>query len=82
MPWCDECNRYLSPSTVRSDGSCPSCDRLVAPGGARQAGEANVDDDADALDPLPWHFKLLVGAIALYLGYRAYQGVEWIVGLL
>jgi hypothetical protein len=28
---------------------------------------------------LPWHFKMLVGAIALYLGYRAFQGIEWLV---
>jgi len=39
------------------------------------------DPDAAAapLEPLPWHFKLLVGAIALYLGWRGVQGVEWIV---
>jgi hypothetical protein len=34
------------------------------------------------LDPLPWHFKLLLGALAVYLGYRAFQGVEWLVGVL
>lgn len=28
---------------------------------------------------MPWHFKMLVGAIALYLGYRAFQGIEWLV---
>jgi hypothetical protein len=27
----------------------------------------------------PWHFKLLVVAVALYLGYRAWQGVDWVV---
>ena len=27
----------------------------------------------------PWHFKLLVAALVLYLGFRAVQGVEWIV---
>ena len=32
--------------------------------------------------PLPWHFKLLVGAIALYLGWRAFQGVDWLVAQL
>ena len=26
----------------------------------------------------PWHFKLLVAAVALYLAYRAWQGVEWV----
>ncbi len=26
----------------------------------------------------PWHFKVLLGGITVYLGYRAYQGVEWL----
>jgi hypothetical protein len=28
----------------------------------------------------PWHFKLLLVAVALYLGWRAVQLVEWLVG--
>lgn len=43
------------------------------------AGEHVAEDEP--LDPLPWHFKLLVAAIAVYLGYRAFQGIEWLVGL-
>ena len=27
---------------------------------------------------VPWHFKLLVVALIIYLGYRAFQGVEWV----
>jgi hypothetical protein len=27
----------------------------------------------------PWHFKALLGGIVVYLGYRAYQGVEWLL---
>jgi len=38
------------------------------------------DDLDEARDPVPWHFKLLLGAIALYLGYRALQGLEWVFG--
>jgi hypothetical protein len=77
MPWCASCERFLSPSTVRVDGSCPECGKSVDPG----AAHASVVDDEheDKLDPLPWHFKLLVGAVALYLGYRAFQGIEWLV---
>jgi hypothetical protein len=26
----------------------------------------------------PWHFKMLLGGLVIYLGYRAYQGVEWL----
>jgi len=29
--------------------------------------------------PFPWHLKLLAGAAAVYLGYRAWQGVVWVV---
>lgn len=27
----------------------------------------------------PWHFKLLMAALVLYLGFRAVQGVEWLL---
>jgi hypothetical protein len=28
---------------------------------------------------VPWHFKLLLVALVVYLGYRAAQGIEWVV---
>jgi len=36
------------------------------------------DPPPDDSVPLPWHFKALVAAIVLYLGWRAFQGVEWL----
>jgi hypothetical protein len=27
----------------------------------------------------PWHFKVLVGTVAVYLGWRTVQGIEWVV---
>lgn len=27
----------------------------------------------------PWHFKLLVVAVVVYLGWRAVQGVLWVI---
>ncbi len=30
----------------------------------------------------PWHFKLLVVSVVIYLGWRAWQGVEWVLGKL
>ena len=27
----------------------------------------------------PWYFKLIVVATVVYLGYRAFQGVTWVV---
>jgi hypothetical protein len=83
VPWCSECDRFLSPASVRTDGSCPRCGRAVDPGQAK--APATVADPADPVDseplePVPWHFKLLLGAVALYLGYRAFQGIEWLLG--
>ena len=86
MPWCETCDRFLSPPTVRADGTCPECGRAVDPGGptpgvraVRRPRRHATDDDED-LPPIPWHLKLLAGAVAVYLGYRALQGIEWLVG--
>ena len=29
---------------------------------------------------VPWHFWILVVAAALYLGWRAIQGIQWLLG--
>ncbi len=81
VPWCPQCDQYLAPPRVRADGTCPTCgvDRRPRRCAARAGARRPAADEP--LDPLPWHFKLLLGAVALYLGYRALQGVEWLVGL-
>jgi hypothetical protein len=58
-----------------ADGTCPTCGRPVDPGG----GHASEDDEG--LGPVPWHLKLLLGALAVYLGWRAWQGIEWLAHL-
>ena len=79
VPWCPTCDRFLSPSTVLADGACPTCGRSVDPGAAHAAPEAMAETaDDDELGPIPWHLKVLAGALALYLGYRAWQGIEWV----
>jgi hypothetical protein len=55
----------------------------VDPGRAQLAAaapDAEAGEDDDELGPLPWHLKLLACALAVYLGYRAYQGIEWVFG--
>jgi hypothetical protein len=90
VPWCTPCDRFLSPSTVRTDGTCPSCGRIVDPGRARAADHhphhdppasppASTQPDDEPPEPLPWHLKLLLVALAIYLTYRALQGVEWLI---
>ena len=65
MPWCEPCGRYLTPNAVDADGSCPTCGNEVDPApGAGHIGEK-----------VPWHFWLVVAAAAVYLGWRAVQGI-------
>jgi hypothetical protein len=85
VPWCDACDRFLSPSTVKVDGTCPSCGRVVDAGHAHApktdaAHEEHEEEEEDDLPPIPWHLWLLAAALAVYLGYRAMQGIEWLLG--
>jgi len=68
VPWCEDCDRYWSQPTLRDGKSCPTCSRLLV-------AERPVVEAPKA----PWHFRLLVGAGVVYLTFRAYQGVEWLM---
>ncbi len=80
VPWCPTCDRFLSPPTVNEDGTCPTCGAAVDPG---KAAPATDDLDAPAEGKgrwqIPWHVKALLGVFAIYLGYRTFQGLEWLV---
>ena len=56
MPWCVHCNKFLTPSTVQPDATCPKCGTVVEkgliPGMTRPADEERVG--------VPWHLKLLL----------------------
>lgn len=81
MPWCTDCDRFLSPSTVRTDGTCPTCGHVVDAGELATEIAAQRAEKADEpLPPIPWHLKVLAGGIAIYLAYRLYQGIEWVLG--
>jgi PHP family Zn ribbon phosphoesterase len=79
MPWCATCNRFLSPSTVRENGTCPTCGRTVEGGGAHGTVPEHHDAPDDRPGSLPWHLWLLGAALAVYLGFRAWQGIEWVI---
>lgn len=76
MPWCVSCNKFLTPSTVQPDATCPKCGSIVEkgliPGMTRPANEARIG--------VPWHLKLLVSGVAIYMGWRFLQMGEWLVG--
>ncbi|HVL28165.1 MAG TPA: hypothetical protein VM390_08450 [Acidimicrobiales bacterium] len=59
---------------------CEACntfsasDELTGEGGCPSCGEVIGDPPKT-----PWHFKLLVVAVVVYLGWRAVQGVVWLI---
>lgn len=63
MPWCETCSKYWAPTALTVEGTCPTCGRDV--------GAAAPAEPAD--ERTPWHFKLLVGATVVYLGWRFLQ---------
>ena len=71
MPWCESCSKYLTPTALETDGRCPTCGRGV--GEIEHRAEEVVADEGT-----PWHFKLLVGAVAVYLTWRAVQMISWL----
>jgi hypothetical protein len=64
------------------EGACPTCGRTLEAQGAPAAGAGTgartVRELAGKEAKAPWHFKLLVGALIVYLGWRVIQ----LIGLL
>jgi hypothetical protein len=65
MPFCDDCEKYWAPSAMTPEGECPTC------GADLEAPELATTDGED--EKTPWHFKLLVVALVIYLGYRFFE---------
>lgn len=77
MPWCEECSKYFAPSAMMPDGSCPKCLKPIADvniNGGLTAKTINIkklaQNSPDEDISVPWHFKLLVGALIGYLSWR------------
>ena len=87
MPWCEDCSKYWNPSSMNVDGTCPRCGRKLAEPEAQAPlspplPEGATPFDAKSIDVkklagkeggVPWHFKLLVAALVVYLGWRVVQ---------
>jgi hypothetical protein len=65
MPFCDDCEKYWAPSAMTPEGECPTC------GADLETPELAKADGED--EKVPWHFKLLVVALVIYLGYRFFE---------
>ena len=66
MPWCEPCAKYHAPTAMNDDGTCPVCGGAVDDSEVRPS--AHVEEES-----APWHFKLLVTATVVYLGWRFIQ---------
>jgi len=66
MPWCEDCEHYWAPSAMTPDGRCPDC-------GAELETPQLTRDEAAEDEKAPWHFKLLVVMVVVYLVYRGYE---------
>lgn len=69
---CPECG-WIWPKPT---GPCPECGSDAAP--ELDLTEAGTGAEK-AKAKMPWHLKLLVGALTVYLGWRAFQGIEWLI---
>jgi hypothetical protein len=29
MPWCEDCSKFWTPTSMNRDGSCPTCGRMI-----------------------------------------------------
>jgi hypothetical protein len=65
VPWCEDCSKFWNPNTLPPDGTCPTCGRLIG--------------DPPKAQRVPWHFWVIIVALSIYLSYRAFQGVEWLI---
>lgn len=64
MPWCDECDELVDTDDMTEDGECPTCGSVLV----EEVGK-----------PVPWYFKAMIVASIIYLGYRTFQGITWVV---
>jgi uncharacterized paraquat-inducible protein A len=69
MTWCESCEREVPDGELAEDGTCPVCGHALR----------TEDEAPEQRRPVPWTFKLMIVATVVYLGYRAYQGIAWVV---
>jgi uncharacterized paraquat-inducible protein A len=58
---------------------CETCDRMVADDELDEGACPTCGEELGVRRHVPWHFKAMIGVTVVYLGYRAYQGITWLV---
>ncbi len=95
MAWCHQCGRQLEDDEVARGPAGPAARQREAAPTQAEVGEATdqdrcpacgmaleVEDGTDVdqtAGKAPWHFKVLVVGTVVYLGYRLYQGIGWLI---
>jgi len=78
MAWCDSCSAYHDPT--ESD-VCPSCGGVVTASAPLHMPESHgTEMPVETVgQSAPWHFWIVVVALAAYLLWRAVDAVIWLV---
>jgi hypothetical protein len=71
MAWCDACESWHAPTALTAQGTCPKCGAEVE---ATEVGEERTVGQS-----APWHFWIVVVALAAYLLWRLIDGILWLV---
>ena len=96
MPWCEHCAKFWTPSSMRADGACPTCGRVLPRATPPEAADGEGEGDRDVPRPLtakdvnlrelagkeakaPWHFKVLMVLLVIYLAWRLVQLVQLVM---
>ena len=58
---------------MKPDGTCPSCGRVLEAPVLQPLSGKSLRELAGEDAKAPWHFKLLVVAVIVYLGWRVLQ---------
>jgi hypothetical protein len=64
VPFCPECDRFYNPNTLTETGDCPDGHHVADPSDPAQA---------ESPAPVPWHFKVMLTLLVLYLTWRFIQ---------
>lgn len=67
MPYCEACDRFYNPNTLDVAGDCPQGHHVADPSAPEPAPKA------------PWHFKVMLAMLILYLGWRLVQLLDGII---
>jgi hypothetical protein len=73
MPWCADCDRFYNPNTLSADGDCPNGHHVEDVSEGKPEKLNKFRDE-----PTPWHFKVLLVAVAIYLSWRFVQMGSWV----